>query len=359
MPATGPWTTAALWHGLRPEPAPRPTTPIEPELATLHAQKLTPLLLRYLRDTDASVPPGPLRTLQASEFGWTARTATVLQHAGAALATLEAAGIASVVSKGPGIAAHYPALRDRPFSDVDVLVARSDFADAVRRLQALGYSEDTESRQPRAWFDRWCREGLNLKTPAGGSIDLHHHLPPWRWSTGVPTDRLVARSADEGIEVRGLRCLSAADNLLVAALHVVSDRNRPGRSLLVWRDVAQLASAVDPAVAAERADEAGLRTWLRAVLQALPEAVRPDRLLEALTGPDDLQAAGRLRLLLAPTDEPRSVVVTQVLRLPVLAGAGYLAGTALPSRRFLREKFGSDQRLYRRWWTQRRWDTAP
>nr|WP_231126520.1 nucleotidyltransferase family protein [Motilibacter aurantiacus] len=335
-PALGPWTSAALWHGItKPE---LPTAPLEQDLGQIRAQRLTPLLLRLCDERGWPLTEEQRGALEVEAFMWETLSTSARSAGRAVLGMLEAAGIPAAVTKGPGIAAHYEPPLLRPYTDVDLLVRPRDFDRSMRLLAREGYRPAEASRQPWPYFDRWCREGVNLTGPAGERVDVHHHVPPWHWSRRLDAASLLGRA--QAPRSQGMPLVPAEDNLLVAALHLVTDRNRAGRSLLIWRDVVQLGSSVDPGSAVARAREVRLDGWLRHVLLALPEEVRPTALLQRLEdGPlSPLPAAGRLAVLLSPVPAHLGARSSQALRLPVPAAAWCLAGALLPSRSFLHAK---------------------
>ena len=279
----GPLTSAALWYQAATFPLDAPK--VEPafapgELEALVEQRLSPLAARYATETFG---PGAVNgRLRSDTFGWVDRSLRIVRRGAEILEMLDHAGIPYVVTKGPGVAACYPLITDRPFSDLDILVTASDFRQAHSIIGRAGYEEDAVSRQPWGYFDRWCREAINLKRSDGGSVDLHHHIPPWLWGKGLLFAGILERSRVRRLFGVDLRVASAEDNLLVTALHVVSDRNRPGQTLLTWRDVAQLAKVADPTVASDLAQRAGLAGWLLAILRALPAPLQPGALVSSL-----------------------------------------------------------------------------
>lgn len=347
FPAMGPWTSAALWHGLADRPA--PSTPLGPEIDTIFQQRLTPLLLDYLRAHAVDLPASLLEQLRAQAFFWTCRSSTVSALATDALDNFRSAGIDHVVSKGPGIAAHYP-MGMRPFSDVDVLVAPRDFGRATSVLTSLGYSEELYNRQPWPIFNRWCREGLNLTSALGGSLDLHHHIPPWWWARHLTVDRLLQEAVPTSLVGAAAPCLSAEANLLVAALHVVSDRNRPGKTLFTWRDVAQLASVGDWDRVVGLAQASQLEGWLVEILSALPEGTLNAR---AAGWAEDARPPVRRDLRRALTLSSRGrhpLWMTQPLRLPPPAAALFVAGMIVPSPSYLEAVYPNRRHRYLSWW---------
>jgi hypothetical protein len=143
------------------------------------------------------------------------------------------------VTKGPGIALEGATVADRAYIDLDVLVEPVHFNAARCALSSVGYKEEIRSVQPWRSFDQYCREAINLRTEGGGSIDLHHRVAPWYWSTGL--SRNLLRAAVRPTDVFGLQLplVSAEHNLLVAALH--SDKNHTGQTYRAWRDLLVLA----------------------------------------------------------------------------------------------------------------------
>ena len=343
LPPMSPWQQAALWQGLSETPLPD-APPTEAELAGVIEQRLAPLLLQVLAEQGRALTPAATDRLRGSAFSWTVRSRAVVATGRETVELLADQGFAVAVSKGPGIAACYPVAHTRPFSDLDLLVEPARFPTALALLRDRGWAEADRNVQPRAYFDLRCREAVNLERGPGESIDLHHHVPPWLWSTGIQLPALVARA-----EVTdGLPLLTPADNLLVAALHTVSDKNKPGKTLIIWRDLALLARRGPVADAVARAAETGLSGWLRAVLSALPAPVRPHDLIAALPNAP-LPRPRRLALALAPATGERTVGATQLLRLPVVNSAAYFAGMLAPSSQFLARKYPADRHPYLTW----------
>ncbi len=346
FPDLGPWSTAALWYGRC--TCPVPTTSVETELPIIHQQRLAGLLLRYVREAGINLDVRNIRYLQRSSLHWMALTTAALQQADDVVNRLQAMGARSAISKGPGVARWYPALDCRPYSDVDILVSPSFFRDAVTALESVGWREEGRNMQPREYMRWYCREGLNLRGPTDGSIDIHHRVPPWIWSMGLDQDKLVMRAQPVEVAGHDLPCLSPADNALVAALHLVSDQNRPGLALRAWRDLTEAVSRTPTNDLVSAAAEANLAGWLRALLIALPRPCRPLAAIAAL--PDQpLPHPSRLNLLLSGRLNGLGIVGTQTLRLPWPNAMLFTAGLILPSRQFLRHKLEEDPHPYRHW----------
>jgi hypothetical protein len=97
------------------------------ELQVLVDQRLAAVAQRMLRDLGILPPDHVRRSLQNAVFAW---TETSCLASGRAIADLHVLGdddIGFVVTKGPGIASLAPRIPERPYSDVDILVATEQF----------------------------------------------------------------------------------------------------------------------------------------------------------------------------------------------------------------------------------------
>ncbi len=256
----------------------------------------------------------------------------------------------AVVVKGPAIAASYSEPRLRPYTDLDLLVPAEGFAAALARFRATGWTTDDAS-VAHPYFWRYCREGVNLVSARGDRVDLHHHVPPWRWGARLTHAELASR-ATWG-KVAGVPALLASpvDNLLIAALHLVSDRSAPGRSLMVWRDVVELSRRADAGQLKQTMAAAGLTEWLAAVIEGLPRELDLSP-ADPGDGSSCLPAPHRLSLLLNADVLARRPSLEWVARLPALNALALLAGQAAPSRDFRRSQAGVDDSL-RSYWRRR------
>ena len=242
----------------------------EAELEQVISCGLAGVARRMIRERSLRVPASVVRSLQAAHFRDSTFTVTMIKSSQEGLAALRSAGIPFVITKGPGIALAGGGIADRPFDDLDVVVAPPYFMAARRVLAGVGYAENDQSIQPWNCFDRYCREAVNLRTLDGGSIDLHHRVSPWYWSTGLTMSKLM--SCAQITEVVGTPMLLVAPqfNLLVAALHVVSDKGRPGQTNKNLADLLVLARSCQPDTTVEAAVEADLCAWLAWVLRVPP-----------------------------------------------------------------------------------------
>ena len=332
LPTLNPVVESAIFHGLPGgAPPPHEEAPWTEAVDELIAHRLGGVALAAAEAHAVQLPPAVGQRLRAGQLAAAVHTMAMEAASARAILALTDAGIPTVVSKGPGIAALCPVPGERTYQDIDVLVAPGDFPRAERLLRDAGFDESVRM-QPREWFHRRCREAINLVHDDGAALDLHHTVPPWYWGQRIDFASILAHASEQRLGGAKAHIADPVHNLLVSALHVVSDHGRPGHSLRVWRDVAVLANHCDPNEAAAEARRVRLDWWLAFILRELPEAVQPRPLLEALAGAKP-QAADRFRLwhLLPPAVGSRHQVGV-VFRLPVPNGIAFLAGTAYPSR---------------------------
>ena len=116
-------------------------------------------------------------------------------------------------------------------------------------------------------------------------LDVHHRIPPWYWGEGIKFADV--QNGAENIVVSGggeLPCASSVDNLLISALHIVSDKNHPGWNLMAWRDFIQLAHTADPFQVVKRARESHLCGWINWIIEQYPPPLRPTGLVHVCAG---------------------------------------------------------------------------
>jgi hypothetical protein len=320
------------------------------EWETVARQGLAGVASRIIRERSLPVPDEIRERFDLAQFRNMAATQTVVQESRAGVDALQAAGIPFVVTKGPATALAGTRLSDRPFVDLDVVVQPACFVEARRALATLGYVEREQTKQTWDMFNRYCREAINLRTAGGGSVDLHHTIPPWYWSDGLKFDVLVAgRHCRDVLGVR-LPLPAYEHNLLVTALHVVSDKSRPGQTLRIWRDILVLARKCPVEVLVDTAIGTGLAGWLVWILSCLPDEVQPVELVESLRAcQPQLRGNWRLRMLLPPRSGAKHLI-GRVLSLPVSHGALFAAGLAVPSASYLRGRYPDVKHRYLCWW---------
>ena len=308
---------------------------------------------RIIRERSLFVPIETLRRLQNAQFSEMLLSSTTVRRSVDGLESLSSANIPFAITKGPGIALE-GIITDRPFTDLDVVVEPMRFMDARRILISLGYAERDGTKQPWDSLNRACREAVNLRTENGGSIDLHHRVPPWFWSTAITLD--VLRSGARSKEIFGvsLPVVSPEHNLLIAALHVVSDKSRPGQNFRVWRDILLLARHCSIDAVAKAACDTRLTAWLAWILGCLPFDVQPLELLDRLRNPPvRLQGSWRLRMMLPPKFGSRHLL-GQAFRLPAPNAALFAASMLVPSPGYLQMRHPDEKHPYWTWWRSTR-----
>jgi hypothetical protein len=350
LPRMGAWTATVLFSPYRQPPELGRLA--EDELDEMIGARLGPLLLHYLRSHDTEVPDAVRRFLSTSQAVGQLRVQATVLAAAEAAALCRQNGIRFVVSKGPGIAAHYPDPALRPFGDLDFLVAERDYPRARALLDAAGWHPDERRREQRDYFERMCREAVNLERGDLGRVDLHHHVPPWLWGRALRSELLIDRAIPGCYDGLELPVLDAVDNFIVSCLHIVSDRSEPGLSLLVWRDIVELGRVIDTEEMVRRASAAGLLGWVGAVVAGLPADVRPFRVPDAWLG-RPIPHPRRLLALVAGASEHRPIK-GHLARLPFVPnGVMYAAGVTIPDRAFLAANVSGSMKLAR-WITNRR-----
>jgi hypothetical protein len=342
-------TKQALFHGI--EGAPSGATPEDwaRDLHPIAHHRLAGLALAAIAADGTKLDRRTEELLTQTRDTDVVRSMASEVAAPAAIARLQDVGVPAVVTKGPGIAATYPEPSLRPFRDIDILVPPERFVLAKRALEATGFHRLPERQRPRRYFDLRCREAVNLFRDDGTSIDLHHRIPPWIWGRRLSFRAIRDRARPFELPAGDVLVADRLDNLLIACLHLISDGGRPGQTLLIWRDLVSLAHATDPQIAAAEARRVDLDWCLALILGALPPFARPLELLDRLGPPRPRWGdAFRLRHLLPPAVGSRHVV-GQVFRLPLPNAASFMAGYLVPSRSFLRDRYGSPN-AYGRWW---------
>ena len=348
FPSIGPVTRIVLFTDFTPPGEPPTANNWREECDTLVEHGLAGVALRTIRQYSLGVPSVVLSELQRANFDAMASTIEVVRRSRQGMELLAAAKIPFVITKGPGIARESSTLSDRPFIDLDLVVHPSNFDQSREILDSLGYGENELATPPWACFNRFVKEAVNLRNHDGGSIDLHHHISPWNWSNGLMLADLIESAATVKMFDVSLKVVAPEHNLLIASLHVVSDRSQPGQTYRVWRDVLVLTSRCSLETVTTNAHAAGLSKWLAWILQCLPEEVRPLELLtNLLAANDELEHRWRLRRML--TCRPREVLGS-AFRIPATNATLYLGGSLVPSRGYMRINYPSMTHPYLNRW---------
>jgi hypothetical protein len=248
--------------------------------------------------------------------------------------------------KGPVVAALlYPDVGDRSYGDLDLLVDRRDFAQALRILEDLGYEHTI-----RNWaLAEEMLAGQVVMTSQSVHVDLHWHLhysSQDRRPFALDPEAMIERSRRVAVSGLTVPTLDPVDTLLTLAFHAArSDGHR-----LIWlKDVERAVAVEEPDLdeLARRCHEyrcappVGLilgraRTVLDAkipdeLIQAMtPVALRvTDRLATALVHPVQLHERGTITRVF--TRSVRSSTVASLSPVPT-RGARRLRRRLLPPR---------------------------
>jgi hypothetical protein len=150
----------------------------------------------------------------------------------------EAAGLGTVVLKGPAIAnAVYPDPSWRPFGDLDVLVHTVDWKRACEVLREAGFIRNLP--EPRRGFDERFGKAASHSDSIGRQVDLHRTLVLGPYGLLMDPDELFGRTSEFGLGGRMLRRLDDTAALVNACLHAALGAWPPFPMPL--RDVAQVA----------------------------------------------------------------------------------------------------------------------
>ncbi len=209
-----------------------------------------------IQDMPAAMPPA----LRAA-----ARTLALDALTAQTVETFRAAGVPSILLKGPSIEAWLYDGQGRDYADCDLLVPADRFAAAGACLSTLGFElelDDEDGYTPDPHAQTWRRRN-------GLAVDLHRRL---HWVRAAPevvwaelssgTDRMSVGGAEVAVLGFGARALQVG-------LHAVSPQLVPGP----LRDLERALERVDEQewrTAAELADRLGASDALATGLRRLP-----------------------------------------------------------------------------------------
>jgi hypothetical protein len=189
-------------------------------LAMARVHGVLGLVLHKLR----ACPPAHLGTWDIAQRAWrgeVVQSMRVRRHAEEVLRTLGYAGIPATIIKGPDFADHlFPEPRLRPTLDVDVLVPRNRWRDAICMLEATGHQE--KAGQPGPFLPTGVLSERTWVYPLAGAeieVDLHWslvHFPFFRRQASVEYWNLDWRWQPDG---KGE--LTAASRLIIAIVHAL------------------------------------------------------------------------------------------------------------------------------------------
>jgi hypothetical protein len=263
---------------------------IDWQLATHMAsvQAVMPLVYRYLSaEFEGALPVDAIGGLQREFYGNAVRNLHLARELVRVTALLERGGVEALAIKGPALAmAAYGAVAMRQFTDLDLLVRRSEAPRAVELLFSEGYApragyELADLGRPGAFEISLARAG------ALSEIDLHWRLTPPYFPLKLDGEELWRRATPVELEGAALRTLAPPDHLLYLCAH---GAKHGWQALGGICDLAELirtssrASSIDWGDLDARAGRAGARRalWLGVLLaHQLLEAAVPAGVLEA------------------------------------------------------------------------------
>jgi hypothetical protein len=304
--------------------------------AAVH-HRLTGQVVLAARAGRITLPEHVLASLRHAHRGAVARSAALRVELGRAAPLVEdACGAPPLLLKGPALADRFHPDPDlRPFADLDLLVPRGRLGAAASALLCGGWEELVEFAPgfgAEHGHDRHLRRGVG---GAALDVELHWRIGDDPVCATLSHDELARVAAVLRVGTRAVLVPDVADQLLVAAVHLLSDRERR----LGWvLDVALVARAADETAwqaAFARARRRGLAWALHRALDhadaylqlrrprpdgpAAPPPWGPLRMVDAFEAPVALHA-GRLAAL-GPRERAR------YLRTVLLPDAEGLRGT--------------------------------
>lgn len=221
---------------------------------------------------------GQLPRVAASEFRAARAQAMMgnlrlVELARHAVGSLEAAGIRAVVFKGPFLNRQ---LHGDPFfrrsSDLDLLVSRKQFREAIHVLEKDGFLSRREA------VSRWWVHGLgevHLRHRTGGTIDLHHRVQqPGCPLARRPVDFLRAVPQLHEVDGTKIPTLRPRIALALSALNLLKGLMKRQPSGHYALDVAGGALALDEAELAQLGEFAHRQGLLQSMKLALATAAK-------------------------------------------------------------------------------------
>jgi hypothetical protein len=320
------------------------------EAATLISEGLAPVALEVI-DSSGGVRDSELRDpFFANSMSRQMHSLAADAIVGNLVEILGESGVAPVVIKGPAVARLHPPEWPRPYSDIDLLVRPDQFEGAMKRLIQEGYAYPETSRPPWPWFDRYCREGVNLHGP--GNVDLHHHIAPWAFVRHLSSEDVLASGTLVSLHGKTITMASTGHSVAIAALHILNDLWKGQRGLVSWRDIIVILHSTDMAEIRRVFVQARLEWLLDLVLAELHEAV--PYAVEFSGKQSRMPTTSRLRMRGLGWQGTTTLSrhrAAWMIRLPWRQACAFAAGTAVPSPSFIHAR----HRSYRRYWHQA-WD---
>jgi hypothetical protein len=190
-------------------------------MAIAYAHGLLPLLHKHLATLTNPVPAHVLSRLKRESV---ANSQNVLHLVSRQLRIHElftAHGIPVALFKGP-LLAHmaYGEISLRQAGDIDLLITRTDFAQARRLLESLGYEMTPRltAAQLASHLNNHC-EIQFMRDEWLTVVDLHWDLAPRSFVFGVKADEVMSRLQSVSLAGTTVETFGAEDLLLYQAMH--------------------------------------------------------------------------------------------------------------------------------------------
>lgn len=348
----GPAVRACLAAGICDAPEPLEPGSLDSEADEIVGEGLAPVALKLVDRTHDPADAAIRERLREVALEMQIRSLTSDAFTGPVLAELARQGVQLTVIKGPAVARFYPSGWSRPYTDLDLLVPRTQFAQAVTVARSMAFDYPTEATPPWPWFDSLCREGVNLHGRA--NIDVHHNLPPWIFGARLDPEEVIAGADAGSLHGVPVRFANAKHSLVISALHILNDLWKGKRGLTSWRDLLVLLESAGSIEASAVFEDLGLG-WLHQLeLEELASAL-PWAGFHAHTraARPTLGVRTRLRVL----GWGKDAVVTRhrmawAARLPFSNAIAFAIGTTVPSASYIRVRHGSYRHYWRQAWSE-------
>jgi hypothetical protein len=273
--------------------------------------------------------------------------------------TFDESGIDFVVLKGPAFAnALYPDSAWRPFSDLDLMVGRTNWRNACSALATEGYVRVIP--EPHEGFDERFGKAAAHRGEDGFEIDLHRTLVLGPFGLWLDPHELLDHTRSVWIGGRRFQRLDDTASLVNACLHAALGARPP--FLLALRDVMQIAQSGD-------VDWDRLAGWNRKWRLTAALRYAFETASQMLTVPIPNEAAAitstrvrrsEARALQSYITEARGrggMALSTLKAIPGLrAKAAYIFCLLVPNEEFLRARAnGKSTSLLQRWKVPLRW----
>jgi hypothetical protein len=180
----------------------------------------TAVLWRLLRPVADRVPNEMVTFLQARTMLADFRMQRLAARAQETVAALQASGVSVLLLKGAAVGARFdPTFRQRPMTDVDLLIAEHDAERAKSCVRDCGWLEMPDVRLSELLHGHQHLPPFVDPTLEGLRLELHTRLLPPDSSFRFDAEQMWARSAAAGSEFAGARVPDVARLLVHTAVH--------------------------------------------------------------------------------------------------------------------------------------------